>query len=288
MHLNPFRFIPLPAARVVALDCGAGQVACAEFVRGEGGRVRLQRFERETWSPDPAQGARWLEFTGAGLAGIAVRKKIRGACRLVLPGHQTLTKFVRTPAAEPARRARIVEFEAQQSIPCPLAELVWDHLCVADDGTELELMLAAAKRAVVEPTCVTAAVAGFPVSQILPAPLALLRAFHYNYPEVGEDSLVVSIGARSTHVVLAGGGRFFARTIALGGNAITQAVADELRLDFVSAEALKLRVLGGQGAAETAPAAAETVRLAATRFVGRLQLELMRSTARAGPEGAAT
>jgi len=55
----------------------------------------------------------------------------------------------------------------------------------------------------------------------------------------------------------------------------------------VSAEALKLRVLGGQGAAETAPAAAETVRLAATRFVGRLQLELMRSTARAGPEGAA-
>jgi type IV pilus assembly protein PilM len=277
MHLPPFRPITLPSARILAVDCGASHVACAVFGRGNGRRLRLQQITGAACNPDPAAGTKWVEFAGAALAGIARREKIGGACRLALPGHHTLVKFVRTPAVERARRAHIVEFEAQQNIPCPLAGLVWDHLCVADDGAELELMLAAARRELVESVCAAAAVAGFAAGQVTPASLALLQAFRYNYPEPGEGALVISIGARSTHLVFVDGARFFARTVALGGNAITQAVADELRIEFAEAEALKLQVLTGPESAGENFSGPDTVRHAATRFTGRLQLEILRT-----------
>ena len=58
--------------------------------------------------------------------------------------------------------------------------------------------------------------------------------------------MVVGIGARSTHLIFLQGSRFFTRTLALGGNAVTQEVAAEMNLDFAGAEALKLRVCSGQ------------------------------------------
>lgn len=239
----------------------------------------LQRFVLETYNPDPALGVRWPEFIGGALASIARRESIGGACRMVLSGVHTLTKFVRTPTVKKASRAQIVKFEAQQSIPCPLADLVWDHLCLGDDGTELELMLVAVKRNVVEPVCAAAAAADFPVGQILPTCLALIHAFRYNYPEVRDSALVISAGARSTHFVFLEGERFFARTVALGGNIITQMVADELRIEFAAAEVLKVQGLTDRTVEKENLHAAGTVQWAARSFVGRLQLEIMRSLA---------
>jgi type IV pilus assembly protein PilM len=74
------------------------------------------------------------------------------------------------------------------------------------------------------------------------------------------------------------GNRFFVRTIALAGNSITQAIADELKQDFSHAEGLKLQILGGQSELpESSPARVSVVN-AAHSFAGRLHLEITRST----------
>ena len=122
MHFPSSRILKLPPRRVRAIDCGAGHVAGAEFARGPHGRLCLLKFGIENLDPDPAGCARWAESAGRALVAIAGREGIRGSCRLSLPGHSVLTKFVRTPAAEPARRPRIAEFEAQQGIPASICE----------------------------------------------------------------------------------------------------------------------------------------------------------------------
>lgn len=220
-----------------------------------------------------------MEGTAKALAAVAGRRKLRGPAALAVPGHLTLTKFVRTPAVPPAKRREVIQFEAAQAIPYPLEAVAWDHLVVTGDERELELMLTAVKRDVMENLCAAAETAGFPVKRAVSSCCALYRAFRFNYPEVTGPVLVVDIGARSTNLVLVGpGGRFFARTFSLAGNALTTAVAEELQLDFNRAEVLKLHVFAAPPDLADNSAARAAVQRARDDFLGRLQLEILRTT----------
>jgi len=267
----------MASTRVLAIDSGAGHVACGAFSL-KGGRLVLDHFALDSFNPDAALEGQWNEFVAQALEPGLRREKMSGAAVVTLPGHLTLSKFVKTPSVDKSKRDKIVQFEAQQNIPYPLNEVVWDHCAVADDGLDLEIMLAAAKLDVAEGLCASLQGVGVAASTVAPSVFALYRAFKYNYPEACDSALVISIGARSTHLLFLDKGRFFARTIVLAGNSVTQAVADEIKQDFAHAESLKLQVLGGQSElAETSPARL-AVNNAAQAFVSRLHLEVTRST----------
>jgi len=266
------------SSRQFVVDAGAGHVAGAVFSSGPAGKLVLEEFALETRSSDPSLEPGWMESTARALAAVAGRRKWRGPAALAVPGHLTLTKFVKTPAVPPAKRRQVIQFEAAQAIPYPLEAVAWDHLIVPGDDRELELMFTAVKRDVMENLCATAATVGFPVKRAAASCLALYRAFGCNYPDVTGPVLVVDIGARSTNLVLAGpGGRFFARTFSLAGNALTAAVAEELKLDFARAEELKLHVLSEPPDLAENTAERSAVQRAMGDFIGRLQLEIMRT-----------
>ena len=253
-------------------------MACGVFTAGATGRLVLQQFSLEAHNADPAHEARWSLETAQALGAVAARDKLGGACSLAVPGHLALTKFIKIPSAEPARRGKIIEFEAAENIPHPLAEVVWDHLVVADDSFDLEVMLTAVKFEAMQALCTAADSAGFAAERAMPAGLALCHAFRYNYPAVNESVVVANIGARSTHLLFLEEKRFYIRTLTLAGNAVTQAVADELRIDFSSAETLKLQVLSGRSDLPATSPSRAVVQRAAANFAGRLQLEITRST----------
>ncbi len=263
--------------RVLAVDIGAGHVACGVFTVGASGRLVLQQFALEPHSSDPSHEARWaLEITQS-LGAVVARNRLSGAAAIAVPGHLALTKFVKTPSVAKDKRVKIVAFEAAENIPYPLEEVVWDHLVVADDGFDLEVMLTAVKFDAMQALCGAADAAGFPVEQATPAGLALCHAFRYNYPKVQEPVIVVNIGARTTNLLFLEGDRFYLRTLALAGNAVTQAVAEELRIDFASAETLKIQVLSGRSDLQAGSPSRAAVQRAATMFAQKLQLEITRS-----------
>lgn len=268
----------MSSPRVFAVDSGAGHVACGVFASAKNGRLVLEQFALESFNPDASLEAQWTELVAQSLAAADRRAGASGAAVLSVPGHLTLTKFVKTPAVDKAKRDKVIQFEAQQNIPYPLAEVVWDYQTISDDSLDLEVMLAAVKLDVVESLCHSVREAGVSPSAVLPATIALYRSFKYNYPDVSGTSLVVNIGARSTNLLFIDGDRFFIRTIALAGNSVTQSIADELKQEFSHAEGLKLQVLGGTSdLPETSPART-TVMHAAQSFVGRLHMEITRST----------
>jgi len=263
--------------RVLAVDIGAGHVACGAFTVGAAGRLVLQQFALEPHSSDPSHEARWAVEIAQSLGAIVARHRLSGPAAIAVPGHLALTKFIKTPSVAKDKRVKIVAFEAAENIPYPLEEVVWDHVVVADDGFDLEVMLTAVKFDAMQALCSAADAAGFPVERATPAGLALCHSFRYNYPKVFESVIVVNIGARTTNLLFLEGERFYIRTLALAGNAVTQAIADELRIDFAAAETLKVQVLSGHSDLPTGSPSRAAVHHAATVFAQKLQLEITRS-----------
>ena len=60
----------------------------------------------------------------------------------------------------------------------------------------------------------------------MPASLALVNSFRYNYPDLLESVIVVNVGARTTNLLFLEGDRFYVRTLALAGNAVTTSIAE--------------------------------------------------------------
>ena len=265
------------APRVLAVDIGASHVACGVFAVGASGRIVLQQFALEVHSSDPSHESRWGVEVTQSLGAIVARRKLSGAAAIAVPGHLALTKFIKTPSVAKEKRVKIVSFEAAENIPYPLTDVVWDHVVVADDGFDLEVALAAVKFDAMQALCAAADAAGFPVERATPASLALCRAFRYNYPQVHDSVIVANIGARSTNLLFLEGERYYVRTLALAGNSVTQAIAEELRIDFASAETLKVQVLSGKSDLPPTSPSRAAVHRATAVFVTRLHLEITRS-----------
>jgi type IV pilus assembly protein PilM len=265
------------ATRILAVDLGAGHVACGVFGISATGRLVLQRFALEPQGSDPAHEAGWTENTARALVALATREQLGGACALAIPGHLALTKFIKTPALDPAKRVQSLTFEASQHIPYPLADVVWDHVVIADDGFDLEVMLAAAKFDALESLCAAADAAGFAPERATPGSLALRAAFRYSYPDAPASALVINIGARSTHLLFLDGERFYIRTFPLAGNTVTTSIAEELHIDFAAADTLKISVLSGRSELPDNSPARAAVHRAATVFITRFHPELTRS-----------
>jgi len=262
----------------LVIDAGASHVAAAIFVPGAGGRLGLEEFALATTSSDPSLDAGWVARVAGLLVKLSAGRKFRGPAVLAVPGHITLTKFIRTPALMPSVRDQVIRFEATQSLPLPLETLAWDHLVVSEGKDDTDIMLTAVKLDVMESLCAAVETAGLPVRRVGSSCRALGQAFGVNYPDVTGPVLVMDVGARSTNVLVIGpAGRFFARTLLLGGNAITAAVAEELQVDFAAAEKLKIEAVQPHPDRQFDSPARATVERSAATFAGRLQQEVVRT-----------
>lgn len=263
--------------RVLAVDCGAGHLACGLVTSDKSGRLQLEKLALDAFNPDPTLDAGWPGMIAEVLSDTARREKFGGPAAIGLPGHHILGKFIKTPAVEESKRAKIVQFEAQQNIPYSLDEVVWDYQVVSEQGLDLELMLAAAKKDVVHGACDALTGAGLSAVSVLPSSVAVMRCFRYNYPEAVGSVMIADIGARSTNLIFADAERFFVRTIPLAGNSITQSVAEELKHDFTHCETIKVQVLNGQSELPATSPARAAVTNAVAGFISKLHLEITRS-----------
>jgi len=139
-----------------------------------------------------------------------------GPVVVVTPPHLTLTKQIRVPRVEPAKLAKILRFEAEQSIPYAAHEVVWGTVVAAEHERELEVLLVAAKREAVDSLCAVVQEAGFEPGVVLPSCLATLAAFRLGRGTPQEPTLVLNLGARSSTLLHVTARRFTVRSLALG------------------------------------------------------------------------
>src|SRR5206468_9110922 len=268
--------------RLITLNLGSQTIGLAEFrVQAHGGLVLLDYRLREI-PVDPAG----EEMRRTQMA-IALREMMdemhikHGLVNYALAGQSVFARFVKLPAVEQEKIEKIISFEAQQNVPFPINEVVWDYQVVGGGMDEqIQVIIAAIKADYLEGINAAVEESGLHANKIGIAPPALYNAFRYNYADITGCSLLVDIGARTTNLVFIEPGRVFMRSVPIGGSSITAAVAKEFRETFDAAEFRKKRdafvSLGGSYAEPPDPEIARVSKIARSTMT-RLHAELMRS-----------
>ena len=226
----------------LTVDFGAGSLKLAEFETNEAGGLSLKTFAIKPLGLEGSADATREAVILTALQETLAEKGIKGKnVNVCAPGFHVFSKFVKLPPVDATKVTQIIQYEAQQNVPFPLAEVVWDYqiLGSAPSG-ELEVLLIAIKSDVVEGLFRVAAQAKLQLNLCDASPAALCNAFRYNYGDLEECAMLLDIGAKSSSLLFFEKGKVFSRSINLGANAITQDFAAEAKLKFDEAEKIKI------------------------------------------------
>jgi type IV pilus assembly protein PilM len=268
--------------RIQTLAIGSQTVSTGNFAAARGGGLVLEGFAAASMPADLANDAARSTQLGFTLEELARAMDARLPTRYTIGGQAVFLRFVKLPpVGDGGQVEKIVEFEAQQNVPFPLAEVIWDYQLFTDPASgEAEVALVAIKADALNQINDHVEDAKIKVTAVDIAPMALLNAFRYNYPDVAEPTLLIDIGARSTNLVFSELGRVFCRTLPVGGATVTQAIAKEFQVPFEMAEEKKIRdgfiALGGAYAEHPDPALAALARVARTAMT-RIHSEIVRT-----------
>jgi type IV pilus assembly protein PilM len=153
-----------------------------------------------------------------------------------------------------------LRYQVQDLIPMPVDDAELDYRLidhhVAEDGQELaRILLVAAHRDMLRSVVAAVQGAGLSPARIDLIPFALIRALHDPAAWLdGEEShstheVLIGTGSGVTNVVVHhDGAPRFVRTLPMGGDAITEALAEDLELEHDAAEGIK------RGIADASPA----------------------------------
>jgi type IV pilus assembly protein PilM len=258
-------------------------VSLAEFhLLAEGG-LKLAAFKNAELIVDPAADATrsaQIEALVKELAsGLHVKPKTQ--VNLCLTSQEVFSRVVKLPGSTAEDVKSIIGFEAQQNVPFPIDEVVWDYQIMGESrNANWDVALVAMKADRLGEVVESVRTGGLDANNVDVAPVALYNAFCYNYPEVSGASLLIDLGARTTNLIFCEDGRFFSRSIPIGGNTISAAIAKEFNQEITVAERLKIeKGIVGLGGAYSEPEDPTVARIAKVirNTMTRLHAEVARS-----------
>ena len=267
--------------RIISLNLGSQTIGLAEFQHQSNGKLVLRDYRFRETLIDPAD-EKIDPSESIALRGLLEELQPRSLdANYAISGQSVFTRFVKLPAIAEEKIARIITFEAQQNLPFPIDEVVWDYQLIGGGGDEqVQVALVAIKSDLLDG--INGAVEGSGLRTVIVdvATMALYNAFRYNYADLSGCSLLVDIGARTTNLLFVEPQKIFSRSIPFGGGSITTAIAKEFNEPFAAAELRKKRdgfvSLGGAYAEPDNPEVARVSKLMRSTMT-RLHSEVMRS-----------
>lgn len=270
------------SSNILSLNLGTQTVGLAEFEIGSGGGLVLKSYELTELLADPAADATRLSQTKIAVGEMKDRLKFKeGRVNYSISAQSVFTRFVKLPSVAEEQVEQIIAFEAQQNVPFPIDEVVWDYQLVSSgDASEVEVVLVAIKADLLNEVNEVVEGVGFQTSVVDVAPMALYNAYRYNYSDIGGCSLLIDIGARTTNLVFIETGKVFSRSVPIGGSTITASIAKDFDEPFGAAEERKREVgfvsLGGSYAEPSDPDVARVSKMVRNSMT-RLHSEISRS-----------
>jgi type IV pilus assembly protein PilM len=271
-----------PRTRITTLNLGSQTIELAEFRTQPGGGLTLCGYRsRELLADSMREGARRVQVVAALREMLGELHIKGGAVNYTVAEEAVFTRFVKLPPIGEEKIERIISFEAQQNVPFPIDEVVWDYQIVGGGIDEqIQVILVAIKADLLDEINGAVEETGLRTSIVDLATMALYNAFRYNYSELSGCSLLVDIGARTTNLLFIEPGKIFTRSVPIGGSSATSAIAKEFNEAFAAAEFRKKRdgSLRPDGVSTGPPGGdVERVSKIVRGTMTRLQAELMRS-----------
>lgn len=194
----------MPATtRILSLNLGSHTVGLAEFHAEPNGGLVLNGYRlREILADSANDSARNAQIAAALREMMSELHLKGGPVNYATAAQSVFARFVKLPAVEEEKIERIISFEAQQNVPFPIDEVVWDYQLVGGGTDEqIQVVLVAIKADLLEAINAAVESAGLRTSIVCVATMALYNAFRYSYSDLPGCSLLVDIGARTTNLL---------------------------------------------------------------------------------------
>src|SRR5580658_2356495 len=135
------------STRILSLSLGTQTIGLAEFKTGQNGGLVLASYETKELLADPAADATRLAQTKLVLSEVVQNRKRKGTkVYYAVSSQSVFTRFVKLPSVGEEQVDQIVGFEAQQNVPYPINEVVWDYQLVdSGDSSQVEVVIVAVK-----------------------------------------------------------------------------------------------------------------------------------------------
>lgn len=271
----------LKTDRILALDIGASGLKMAEFLPLKSGGIELVKHSIASLGLDPhSEGDRNVYIVSTIQEMLSEHQIKAGPVLISVSGQSVFSRFVKLPPVEEDKVFQIVSYEAQQNVPFPIEEVVWDYQLIGGTEGDLDVMLAAIKGDIIASLTEAIEQAGLLPDLVDVAPMALYNSVRYNYEDLDECTLIIDMGARSTDLIFLEANRVFSRSIPVAGNAITQQIMREFELSFSDAEDMKkAHAFVAWGGAYESPSGevADKVSKSVRSVMTRLHAEINRS-----------
>lgn len=222
------------------IDLGNRALKAVKLVR-EGDRLRVDDFEVIEHSQTlSVAGDNKESILQTALANFVQRHNTRGIPVAVsVSGQQSFARFIKLPPVEPKKIPEIVKFEAIQQIPFPLDDVEWSYqLFQEKDSPDVEVGIFAMKKELVNKQIGYLTDLGLDVQVVQMQPLAVYNAMYHD-GQTSQTTMFMDSGADNTDLIIADGQTVWLRTLPIGGNAFTEALAKNFKLSFAKAEELK-------------------------------------------------
>ncbi|MDI6775640.1 MAG: type IV pilus assembly protein PilM [Syntrophales bacterium] len=163
-----------------------------------------------------------------------------------LSGHSVIIKKVSFPVMDEGELRDLINDEAGKYLPFDsMTEVNFDFQTLGENEfnpNQLDVLLVAAKKNIIAGYTEAVKNAGLSVVIMDVDSFALETMYEENYDFAEDDvDVLVNIGASITNInVVKNGISVFTRDFNLGGNAITEAIGERLRLTFEEAEKIKI------------------------------------------------
>ena len=252
------------------INCTSTSVVAGEF-SSVNGRLVLHNFKTQELLYDYSNQEQWWPALEAALKAL----RMSGEATVIAPAFMLLTKTIKVPNVGSQSQSDVIKFEASKAIPYDLSEVSWDYQEIAKDEVETEILLVPMRTSEADRLCKAVMAAG-----ITPKKLEASSILDYNawkYCSLEDDVMLLNIGARSSNLIIARSDGFFVRSIPLGGNTFTQAIADSQDKPFEAAEADKINFCNSAEAQKGGNPVADQIIAAVKSSVKRLGMELKRS-----------
>ena len=246
---------------IVGLDIGSASVKAVELaVKGRGDDFELTHLGIAMLPPEAiVQGA----FLNSSAIVDAIREAIDTAkirsknVAAAVSGHSVIVKKVSLPAMTREELDEQIRWEAEQYIPFDVNEVNLDFqiLDSSDSEGQMDVLLVAAKKDLIDDYVQVITEAGLTPSVIDVAAFAVENAFEANYDRKPDEIVaLVNIGAQVVNINIAmGGAPSFTRDITTAGNQYTEEIQKALSISFEEAERIKLGGRGTQDSQEVVP-----------------------------------
>lgn len=161
-----------------------------------------------------------------------------GTVALSISGQSVFIRPLKVPKIAKNKIEQIIQYEAQLQVPFPINQVIWDYeFFETHESPEAEVTLVAVKKDIIEERINLIKGTNLEVESIEVNSFALFNAL--DFVENVKNKIILDIGARITDIIIVEENKIWTRSILIGGNDLTKAIASNLNISFAEAEELK-------------------------------------------------